>query len=204
VRISGGEAVRVRTNRFWRDQFQAYRLWILERGPGAPIQTPLRATPAGLELRFLDRHERRDWVCQRGGDADWPQFRAAIQHDHDIVLAVLDGRTLGWAWIGYERVFLPPLGRDIRLPDGLAYLYDAFVRPAERGRGVGHALVGARCQRIDARGATRCLSHVMTGNEPSLQALRAHGFQVVGRTLFLKALALKVWTREPLPAPHAA
>jgi GNAT superfamily N-acetyltransferase len=112
--------------------------------------------------------------------------------------------TLGWAWIGYERVFLPPLGRDILLPEGTAYLYDAYVRPHERGQGVGHALVGARCERADRLGLERLLSHVVTGNAASVRALEAHGFGIVGRTLFVKALALKVWTREPLPAPHAA
>ena len=160
--------------------------------------------PPGVELRILDRHARRDWVCQRGGDADWPQFRAALEHGHDLVIASREGQPLGWAWIGYERVFLAPLGRDIRLPDGLAYLYDAYVRPAERGHGIGHALVGARCRHADQQGIERLLSHVMTGNERSRRALQSHGFAIVGRTLFVKALALKVWTREPLPAPHAA
>lgn len=205
--LNVGEAVGMRANRFWRDQFQAYRLWILERGlPGAaaPAGATSRPLPPEVELHFLDRHARRDWVCQLGGDADWPQFRVALLHGHDLLIASRDGETLGWAWIGYEHVFLPPLGRDIRLPAGAAYLYDAYVRPAERGHGIGHALVGQRCRHADAHGVERLLSHVMTGNQRSLQSLQSHGFHIVGRTLFVKALAIKVWTREPLPAPHAA
>jgi ribosomal protein S18 acetylase RimI-like enzyme len=194
----------MQTHRFWRDQFHAYRMWILERGPGAgPAGDGATSLPAGIDLAFLDRHARRDWVCLRGGDGDWPQFRVALLHDHDLVLARRGADILGWGWVGYERVYLPPLGREIRLAEGTAYLYDAYVRPAERGAGIGRALVGARCRRADAAGVGRLVTHVLVGNEPSLRSLRAHGFAVVGRTAFLRALALRVWTREPLPAPRA-
>jgi hypothetical protein len=48
------------------------------------------------------------------------------------------------------------------------------------------------------------LTHVVEGNTPSLRALQVHGFEITGRTHFLKALALRVWTRSPLPAASAA
>ena len=200
-----GKAGSMRSTRFLRDQFQAYRLWILARqAPPAAAAPEEPRLPPGVELRLLDRHARRDWVCQRGADADWPQYRIALLHDHDLVVANRGRTTLGWAWIGYERVFLAPLGREIRLPAGTGYLYDAYVRPAERGQGIGRALVAARCRHADRSGVLRLLSHVMTRNAPSVRALQAHGFQIVGRTLFLRALVLRVWTRGPLPAPHAA
>jgi GNAT superfamily N-acetyltransferase len=193
----------MRAHRFWRDQFHAYRMWILERElPRVP--DPMPAIPVGIELRMLDRHARRDWVCQRGDASDWPQYRVALEHGHDLVLALRDGQTIGWAWLGTERVYLPPLGRDIRLTAGTGYLYDAYVRPAERGRGVGRALVAARCARATELGLQRLVSHVLVGNQVSLHSLQTQHFELVGRTLFLRALALRWWTREPLPARPAA
>jgi GNAT superfamily N-acetyltransferase len=192
----------MRTQRFLRDQFHAYRMWILERGAGSDAAE--RPAPAGVDIVVADRHARRDWACQRGDDGDWPQFRVALQHEHDLVLARRNGETVGWAWLGYERVYLPPLGREIRLAPGTGYLYDAYVRQPERGQGIGHGLVAARCALADRRGLERLVSHVLVGNEASVRTLRGHGFDCVGRTVFLRALALKVWTREPLPAPRAA
>jgi ribosomal protein S18 acetylase RimI-like enzyme len=191
----------MRSQRFLRDQFHAYRMWILERPAGAAADV---VAPAGIDLVFLDRHARRDWACQRADDGDWPQFRVALEHEHDLVLAQRDGQTIGWAWLGYERVYLPPLGRDIRLAAGTGYFYDAYVRPNERRQGIGRALVGARCALAERRGLERLVSHVLVGNEASMHALRTHGFEIVGRTVFLRALALRWWTREPLPSPHAA
>jgi len=195
----------MRTQRFLRDQFHAYRMSILERTPGATgVAVAAQALPAGVDVVVLDRHARRDWACQRADEGDWPQFRVALEHDHDLVLAQRDGQTLGWAWLGYERVYLPPLGREIRLAAGTGYLYDAYVRPNERGHGVGRALVGVRCALADRRGLHRLVSHVLVGNTASVRSLQAHGFALVGRTVFLRALALRVWTREPLPSPRAA
>jgi GNAT superfamily N-acetyltransferase len=191
------------THRFLRDQFRAYRMWILERAAGAP--GPVAGVPAGaaVEFTFLDRHARRDWTCRHSGTGDWPQYRVALAHDHDLVIATLGGDTLGWAWIGYEQVHLSPLGRAIRLEPGAAYLYDAYVRPSYRGRGIGRGLVHARCMRASERGITRLLTHVLVGNEPSLRSLRAEGFRALGRTIFLRALTLRMWVRQPVPAPRS-
>jgi GNAT superfamily N-acetyltransferase len=185
---------------FLRNQFHFYRLWILERSLRNDGVGTENHSPAAVELRFLDRHSRRDWICQHASDADWPQFRAALQHDHDLVVASAAGQALGWAWIGYERVHLTPLGRSILLPPGTGYLYEAYVRPAARRRGIGRALVGARCLCARQRGCDRLLTHVVEGNLPSLRALQAHGFAITGRTHFVKALVVRMWTRSPLPA----
>ena len=189
---------------FLRNQFQLFRLCILEgsllRGGAEVAFVP----PEHVELRFLDRHARRDWICQHATDADWPQFRAALQHDHDLVVATEAGLAVGWAWIGYEKVHLAPLGRSLLLPPGTGYLYEAYVRPGARRRGIGKALVGARCQRARQHGCDRLLTHVVEGNLASLRSLQAHGFAITGRTHFLKALVLRMWTRSPLPAAPLA
>jgi len=190
------------TRGFWRERVHWYRLWIFERR-STPVADPLPA-PSDVSLRRLDRHQRRDWVTQRTADRDWPQYRVALENDHELILAERGGEVLGWAWIGYGRVFLAPLGRAIRLSDGTGYLYDAYVRPAERGRGIGRALVAARVARAEARGTVRLLSHVRIGNAVSRRALEHEGFSIIGETVFMRALALCLWTREPLPAPRAA
>lgn len=185
---------------FLRNHFRFFRLWILERDTRSGGADSAADTPADVEVRVLNRVERRDWICSHASDAEWPQFRAALQHDHDLVVAKRDKTTVAWAWIGYERVFLTPLGREILVPAGTAYLYESYVRPSARRRGIGAALVAARCRRAAQVQCERLLTHVVDGNSASLRALRAHGFEVTGRTFFVKALALRMWTRSPLPA----
>ncbi len=169
-----------------------------------PAAVPAPVMPSGVTLRRLDRHARRDWVTQRTADSDWSQYRVALENEHELFLAERGDEVLGWAWIGYRHVFLAPLGRAIRLADGTGYLYDAYVRPTERGHGIGRALVAARVAHADAQAVTRLLSHVRIGNAASRRALEHEGFVVIGQTAFVRALALRLWTRKPLPAPRAA
>ena len=186
---------------FLRSQFGLYRLWVLQCAQDHHARTTVSND---VELRFLDRHERRDWIFQRTSDADWDQYRTAIANDHDLVLAMREGETLGWAWLGYDKVHLAPLGREILLPENAVYLYDAWVRPGERGSGIGTALVAARCTRAAERQATTLLTHVVEGNQASRSALESNGFSVVGRTGFLRAAMIRLWMGAPFPKISAS
>lgn len=181
---------------FLRRRFRLYRLWVLESrlDPQALAPPPV---PADVRLRFLDRHERRDWILEHTSDADWEQYRTAIAHDHDLVLALRGDATLGWAWMGYDKVHLAPLGREIVLPRDVVYLYDCWVRPEERQHGLGRALVAARCRQALERSATSLLTHVVEGNHASRTALESNGFSVVGRTGFLRLPLLRLWVNPP-------
>jgi RimJ/RimL family protein N-acetyltransferase len=134
----------------------------------------------------------------RTADADWSQYRIALEYEHDLFLAEYDGQVVGWAWLGYRHVYLAPLGRGLELGDGVGYLYDAYVRPPQRGRGVGAALVAARVAHAESLGLVRLVSHVMIGNTASRRALERAGFEFAGRTAFLRFLALRLWTRAPV------
>jgi GNAT superfamily N-acetyltransferase len=99
--------------------------------------------------------------------------------------------------MGIDTVHLAPLGREIVLPAQAVYLYDCWVRPEERGRGLGRALVAARCHRARERSATTLLTHVVEGNEASRAALQRNGFSVVGRTGFLRLPLVRLWVNTP-------
>jgi len=195
-RYQGWEC-RVQPQDYLRRQFRLYRLWVLQAQVDTNAAAAAAPLPAGVELRFLDRHERRDWICHRTSDADWNQYRTAITNDHDLVIARRQGHTLGWAWLGYDRVHLAPLERQIVLPDRSVYLYDCWVRPEERGCGLGKALVAARKQRARERSARTLLTHVVEGNQASRAALESNQFAVVGRTGFLRLPLLRLWIDQP-------
>jgi len=187
----------VQPQEFLRRQFRLYRLWVLEARLHEATRVPAGELPRDTAIRILEREERRDWICQRTSDADWEQYRTAITNDHDLVLATRADVTLGWAWLGYDKVHLAPLGREIVLPSDTAYLYDCWVRPEERGAGLGTALIAARRGRAAQRGVRTLLTHVVEGNDASRAALESNGFSVVGRTGFLRLPLVRMWVNTP-------
>jgi ribosomal protein S18 acetylase RimI-like enzyme len=121
---------------------------------------------------------------------DLDRFRAWLAAGRIGVVAWRDGRAVGYAWMA-ER-----LGDDVtRCPVPLAedavYLWDSYVLPAERRRGIGSALTAERLAIARALGYREAWRMIAPRNTPSLRTLRAGGpLRVVGEIRFVQLLGL--------------
>ncbi len=96
--------------------------------------------------------------------ADEAQLKATlfgVKPAAEVLLAELDGNPVGFA------LFFQSYSTFLARP-GL-YLEDLFVRPAERGRGVGLALMSALARITTQRSYGRFEWSVLAWNEPSLK-----------------------------------
>lgn len=126
------------------------------------------------------------WRIRRMTDADLPRvleienacfstpwrvatFRSLLARtDTDLFAAVADdGTLLGYA-VCWTVVDQSELG-------------NVAVAPAERGRGIGAALVEAVVRRVAERGAVECFLEVRESNDGAQELYRRRGFRVVGR-----------------------
>jgi GNAT superfamily N-acetyltransferase len=85
----------------------------------------------------------------------------------EVLLARANGEPVGFAVFFHN--FSTWLGRP-----GL-YLEDLFVRPADRGKGYGRALLGRLAQIAKERGCGRMEWAVLDWNEPAIQFYRKLG-----------------------------
>lgn len=91
----------------------------------------------------------------------------------DVIVLVAErgGVFLGYTYAGLE-------GMDymaLRGPSGA--LYDIVVDPAERGRGVGHALLDATIAELKRRGAPRVVLSTAERNGPAQRLFARAGFR---------------------------
>ncbi len=96
--------------------------------------------------------------------ADEPQLRATlfgVKPAAEVLVAEVGGSPVGFAL--FFQSYSTFLGRP-----GL-YLEDLFVRPAERGRGIGLALMSALARIATQRNYGRFEWSVLAWNEPSLK-----------------------------------
>ena len=88
-----------------------------------------------------------------------------------VLVAERSGTVLGYTYAGVE-------GTDymsLRGPAGV--LYDIVVDPAERGHGVGRALLEATMAALEARGAPRVVLSTAERNEPAQRLFARAGFR---------------------------
>ncbi len=150
-----------------------------------------------MHVRPADATDAHDWAEMR--QLLWPS--PAGEHEREIaaffenrdpaaeVLLAIDddGRAIGFAELSIRS------HAEACLTRGVAYLEGWFVREEARGRGVGAALVRAAEDWGRSRGCREFASDTNIGNEASVRAHKALGFEEVDRIVcFKKMLAALV------------
>jgi len=117
-------------------------------------------------------------------------FQARHDAGRTCLMAWRDGRPIGYTWFS-EQITPDVTVCPIPLPAHAAYLYDLFVLPAERGSGVGSALVAARLRLARERGFTEGWRMISVGNRASLRTVEktgGRGARIVGEMSYVKVL----------------
>jgi ribosomal protein S18 acetylase RimI-like enzyme len=99
------------------------------------------------------------------------EFLGSQAHAQILICKQGDGLPLGYIWIA-ERGFCDPW--DFR--EAPAWIYDLWVDPAYRKRGLGKALLLAACQWARDAGFHRMGLHVFGGNRVAIHLYQATGF----------------------------
>jgi len=95
-----------------------------------------------------------------------------------IVWAHRGTETIGSCCLSYRPMYVPELHRRVKF-DG-TYLWKLFVAPAERGRGIGSAIIGQAIE-SSAASVAKIEALVALDNIPSRHAFSGCGFQPVER-----------------------
>ena len=121
---------------------------------------------------------------------DLDAFRALLAAGRIGVVAWRGGRAVGYAWMA-ERLAPDVTRCPIPLPEEAVYLWDLYVLPAERGRGIGSALAAERLAIARELGYQEGWRMIAPRNLPSLRTLRAGGAtRIVGEIRFVQLLSL--------------
>jgi len=124
-------------------------------------------------------------------DSSWRERMASMSSQHDLPLvAEVSGSPAGIVWAHI----------DPSAPDA-AQLYQMWVAPECRGRGVGRALLDTAIEWATTEGARSMALGVTVGNSPARRLYEAAGFVPVGAPEPLRANSdLEVQTMQrPLP-----
>jgi GNAT superfamily N-acetyltransferase len=144
---------------------------------GGPLpELPGRCEGEGY-WRQADPAETRDWIARRPVRPDFQRmYDIALTEGHRLFLAHDRGAEIGHRWLGTRRAFLRwPFTCELALGTDTGYLYDIYVAPSHRGRGIGSGGVLAALRVLQASGVPRCAAEVLASNRPSAAVWRHLG-----------------------------
>ena len=150
---------------------------------------PEACSPDGVSVtRLLPRE--LPMLAYLASRRDLDKFRALLAAGRIGVVAWRGGRAVGYAWMAEQ------LGPDVTrcpipLPGEAVYLWDLYVLPAERGRGIGSALAAERLSLARELGYREGWRMLAPRNFASLRTLRAGGStRIVGEIRFVQILSV--------------
>jgi GNAT superfamily N-acetyltransferase len=127
-------------------------------------------------------------------EAEWA---AARRHGHVFPLLRVDGANAGYIKVGLRRAYVSDFAAEIAVPDECAFIYDTFVHPDFRGRGLATYMVAAAMDHLAARGVRRVWCHIPRWNVASQRCYAANGFARAAHMRYVRLAGAAFYTRNP-------
>jgi ribosomal protein S18 acetylase RimI-like enzyme len=124
---------------------------------------------------------------------NWPDFfaRAKAYENSKVLVACENDRIIGSAACALRKAVVNDQ------PGLVGYLFQAFVDPEHRRKGVASRLLRERENHLTRQGADLIYTLIMEGNIPSMKYVESQGYELQ-RSLVMPAIAVKKEMEAPL------
>ena len=101
------------------------------------------------------------------------------------------GEIIGYIWIAFDEIYIGEILKTMALTSGEAFLYDVFVFPKYRKRGVYKQLLRTTCGWLRQRGFMNAYCGALASNVASRSGLERVGFKEEGTVTLVRVLGRK-------------
>lgn len=110
-------------------------------------------------------------------ETGWRRLLASEVPGYGVLVAVVDGRVVGFAWTGPQRADGDGLGDGAEVDPGrTGELWAVNLHPEVWGRGIGSALLRAAHAALSSRGHDEAVLWVVPGNARARRFYERHGW----------------------------
>jgi GNAT superfamily N-acetyltransferase len=182
-------------NKIATDSFGTARLIVLEKTLAGPL-TILRTEP-GLVIRPMEEsdlerfREPGSFITERR-IAD---FAARLRSRRRAFVALSGGQVSGYGWLSRQTEIDARCEIEISPAEDEGYIYDGFIFPAFRRRGIYAQLLRSRLDWLARDGCRKVYSIVFSDNTPALNAHSQAGFRTYGEMTYSKIFNFR-WRRK--------
>ena len=143
---------------------------LVECQPKIPVEIDMNSTSKTIEW-LKSRNE--GWVTNPN------EIVAALKYNHCWPSVRINGKIVGCIKIGFRNPYITDYNRVIQLPERMAFIYDSYVIPEQRGKGIVTYVVIEVLKFLKVQGYTRVGLHVPSWNKDSLRVCEKMEFNKV-------------------------
>lgn len=134
-----------------------------------------------LVVQQIKTREELALLRPLAGATNSARFYRMFETGAVVFSACYQGQIVGWGWLT-DRVDLQTNRVQAPLRPGDACLYDLFVAPTHRGRGIAQRLVAARLQFLHKQGYKRSIITCTKNDLPALKVAERANYQNIGQS----------------------
>lgn len=144
--------------------------------------TPEYICKIPVDLRIYSGEENIELVTEKLRLAGRPapqEIESRLRDGNVVVVAYAEGRLAGFDWMSFHNLWVEEFSLTLRVQAGEAVVFDTFVLPEWRGRGIQSCLNHALRCHAQACGMVRTLTYISALNTQSLKAPKRMGSKKV-------------------------
>ncbi len=149
-----------------------------------------------VDFGFMDADEASDFFKKNHPSFPWmfisQEIEAARSAGHFFPCLKDAGKIVGYIKLGVGKVFILDFGRILNIPPTSAFIYDTFIMPSHRGRGLSTYLIAMTARFAREKGHLSLWCHIPSWNVPSISAFRRVGFEPVADVRFIRLLGREI------------
>jgi ribosomal protein S18 acetylase RimI-like enzyme len=154
-----------------------------------------------VEIDFGAMEEVLSWLREIRAEFRWvwveAELEAAREYGHVFPLVRLGEQRLGYIKVGLSRAYVTDFESCVAIPPASAFIYDTFVHPDFRGRGMATFMIARTLDLLRQRNVRFLWCHIPRWNHASIKAFAKCGFAKVKRVGHVRVLGHGLYTRCP-------
>jgi ribosomal protein S18 acetylase RimI-like enzyme len=148
-----------------------------------PIEFDTSSTNQTIE--WLKRQEQ-SWLVHP------KEISVALEYNHFWPSVRANGKIIGCVKIGFGNVYIADYDKVIELPEKMAFIYDTYILPEQRGKGVAKYLKSQVLKFLKAKGFNKVGSHVPPWNKAMISINEKMGIKKVSYIRYFKIFGISI------------
>jgi ribosomal protein S18 acetylase RimI-like enzyme len=155
----------------------------------------------GFYAHFNSWHETKKFLKDNHHNFPWmyieEEINVANECNHIFPGLWHNSQMIGYLKIGFDKVYVHDFDNIINIPGDTAFIYDFFVIPEYRMKGLGELLISESLLFLKSKGYKYVWCHIPGWNKPSIKAFESCGFEKIKSIRFLRMFTKKMYLRDP-------
>ena len=166
------------------------------------LKPDLPSKRSGLNLKydFQDLDKTYSWLITL--DIPWlindSEYKSALKGNHFWPNVMIDGRIVGCIKVGYSVVYICDYRRSLNFPARTAVIYDTFILPDFRNKGICTQFVNSVCNFLRSQDFDRILCHIPNWNKASFKVFERNGFRAKRKIKCFQVFGFGILSYNPV------